>query len=772
MKCFLDSETCGLHGMAVLLQYAFDDGPIELYSPWTEQVIDTLNLIERIMECDLIGFNLAFDQFHLCKLYTIFSMLDPHWYPEDHIDEIAAIEAEARDGMCVKPKRACDVMLVARQGPYQSTMDRGDIRIKRVPAQIAWELQTELEQRVKLDNIYFARRKDKNAPQWKVYDSKDNPDDFKDLVLKFAASTALKNLAVHALKVPAHEIMYFDEVSVDKSAYPIELGYAPFATAISSAELGWRAKVKKGQGWKHGFAWPGVIRRHISHWLHHKFARIYAEKDVVYTRDLYKFFGSPEPGDINSELACMVGAVRWKGFKLDLPALKKLRVNAEIKSNLAPKAPGPVLHYVTELMDETEQLIFKTQGTTKKTVLEEVAAWEGGDHPAAKRAQEVLDARQFKSECVLFDKLITAGRFHASFSVIGTLSSRMSGSGSGLNSQGIKRAKEIRSCFPLSTGDNILCGGDFVSFEVVLADAVYADPDLRRDLTTELPCGYCDGSGKLDNEECPVCEGNGKYVKKIHALFGQHVYPTMTYEEIVADKEKYTRSKSAVFAMLYGGEAFTLKTRLGVDIEIAEKAYQLFTQQYKKVGEGRKLYNDMFCSMRQPGGIGSNVEWHEPSDFIESIFGFRRYFSLENMICEALFKLGSKPPKHWKQYQGTVMRRDREQKVSGAAMSALFAAAFALQSANMRAAGNHVIQSSGAHITKQVQKNIWDLQPSGVGEWIVQPMNIHDEIMCPTHPDHVGTITKVVSDTVEEFRPKVPLIEIDWGNDLNSWADK
>jgi len=790
-KCFLDSETCGLHGMAVLLQYAYDDGPIELYSPWTEPVIDTLKLIERIMECDLIGFNLAFDHFHLCKLYTIFSQLDPHSYPEDDIDLVAKCEPLGRDGLCVKPRRACDVMLVARQGPYQSTMDRGDIRIKKVPSQIAWELQKELEERVKLDNIYFARRKDKNAPQWKVYDNSEEPEAFKDLVLKFAASSALKNLAVHALKIPPGEIMYFDQVAVDKSAYPIELGYAPFASAISSAETGWRAKKKQGQGWKNGYAWPGVIHRHISHWLHHKIARVYALKDVEYTRDLYRFFGSPEPGDMNSELACMVGAVRWKGFKLDIPAIKKLKANALIKSELAPKAPAPVLHYVTEVMDPIEKIHFEDKGTTKKTVLEKVTTWKLEDdkpHPAAIRAQEVLDARQYKSECVLFDKLLIAGRFHASFSVIGTLSSRMSGSGSGLNSQGIKRAKAIRSCFPLSSGDNILCGGDFVSFEVVLADAVYADPDLREDLTKVLPCGYCNATGvvkatqkALDDPEtetidgmmeCPVCDGQKEYVKKIHALFGMHVYPDMTYEEIVADKEKYTRSKSAVFAMLYGGEAFTLQSRLGVDIEIAEKAYQAFTAQYKKVGEGRKRYNDMFCSMRQPAGIGSAVEWHEPANFIESIFGFRRYFTLENQICSALYTLANKPPKHWKQFKGTVVRREREQKVSGATMSALFAAAFALQSSNMRAAGNHVIQSSGAEITKRVQKNIWDIQPSGASAWKVQPMNIHDEVMCPTHPDSIDKINKVVRDTVESFRPQVPLIGIDWGDDLNSWADK
>ena len=215
-----------------------------------------------------------------------------------------------------------------------------------------------------------------------------------------------------------------------------------------------------------------------------------------------------------------------------------------------------------------------------------------------------------------------------------------------------------------------------------------------------------------------------------------------------------------------------MQTRLGVDIEIAEKAYQAFTAQYKKVGEGRKRYNDMFCSMRQPAGIGSAVEWHEPANYIESIFGFRRYFTLENQICKALYHLANRPPKHWKRFTGTVVRRDREQKISGATMSALFAAAFALQSSNMRAAGNHVIQSSGAEITKRVQKNIWDIQPSGVHGRRVQPMNIHDEVMCPTHPDSVDEINMVVTDTVESFREKVPLIEIDWGDDLNSWADK
>jgi len=755
------------------MQYAYDDDPIQLHSVWTNPAIDTLKLIEEFMGHNTIGFNLAFDHFHLCKLYTILSLLsDCHAHPEDCIDEIAELEPIGRDGFCLKPYKAMDLMLHARQGPYQSTMARGDIKVKRVPSRIAFEVRDELERLIKLDDIYFARRKDQLAPKWGVYDHKDEPEDFKDIVLKFRASSALKNLAVHALKIPPEDILRFGDISVDKKAYPIELGYAPFAKAISSVDKQWKAKVKKGGTWKRGYAWPGVIHRHISHWTYNSLARQYAEDDVDYTRRLHRHFGSPPAGDLNSELACMVAACRWKGYKIDTGMLEKLRVVSQKIALSAPRAPAPTKKYISAKMSDIERVSFDTEGTTKKTVLEEIATWENGEHPAAVRSQEVLDARQAKSECDLFDKLLRAGRLHANFHVIGTLSSRMSGGGIGLNTQGIKRAKAIRQCFPLSTGGNILCGGDFISFEVVLADAVYNDPVLRHDLTTELPCGTCEGTGSVKGEQCVVCEGKGSYVKKIHALFGMHVYPHMTYEEIVANKEIYTRSKSAVFAMLYGGEAFTLKSRLGVDIETAEKAYQRFTKKYKKVGEGRKRYSDMFCSMRQPGGIGSNVEWHTPDDFIESIFGFRRYFTLENTIGQTLFNLANKPPKHWQAYKGRIVRRERQQTYSGACQSALFAAAFALQASNMRAAGNHVIQSSGAEITKRVQKNIWDLQPSGVTPWKVQPMNIHDEVMCPTAPDMVDQVTETVDTTVESFRDQVPLIGIDWDADLKSWAEK
>src|SRR4051812_48835734 len=213
---YLDTETVGLHGMAVLLQWARDNGPVQLWNIWQESIQDTLDLMEEICNDDICGFNLAFDWFHLIKLYTTFSLYpDKLAVPEDHIEELAILEEKARFvDVCLKPKRAFDVMLYARRGPYQSLMERDDIKIRRIPTAIAWHLAKELEQRIKFDNIYFARASDPFAPRWKVYDIK-NPDgsmnqDFKDIRLKFKASGSLKNLYRHAFKITEKIITFGD----------------------------------------------------------------------------------------------------------------------------------------------------------------------------------------------------------------------------------------------------------------------------------------------------------------------------------------------------------------------------------------------------------------------------------------------------------------------------------------------------------------------------------------------------------------------------------
>ena len=768
-----DTETCGLHGPTVLIQYAFDDGPIHLHSVWKEKVKDTLELIDEFMyhEEGVNGFNLAFDHFHLCQSYTVLSLLSNRsGYPEDYIEEYALKEPEGRFGLCLKPVKALDLMLHARKGPYQGTMNRGDIRIKKVPTILAFQLAKRLNHDIPLNNIYFERRQDKTI-RWQVFDLHDDLGNlipnFKDLVLKFSPSSALKALAVDAGIAKDHRL-YYQDIALSKKLRPVELGYAPFALAIG-----------KPGNWKG--AWPEVIHQHINHWYYNRLAREYALDDVEDTRGLYHYFGDPIADDDDSVLACMVGAVRWRGFAYDPEKLYMLREKAvatekSVRSKFNYNSPAVCRKYLEQVLAESEKVVLQVNDkiTTKGVVLEEIAQWkesvvcedckgmgchncEDGlidsedAHPAASRAREILDARHAKKEIELYDKLFLADRFHTDFIVIGTLSSRMAGAG-GLNATGIKKAKDVRSCFPLADHGLTLSGGDYSGFEVCLADAAYNDPVLREDLV----------SGK-----------------KIHALFGQYLFPHLTYEEILKSngafnfhEDYYGRSKNGVFAMLYGGEAYTLSTRVGIPEKVAEDAYRRWCDKYIVWGQERKKIFNMFCSMRQPGGLGTKVEWYDPSEYIESLLGFRRYFTLENQIVRALFNLANDPPKEWTQMKFKVVRRDREQTISGALRSALFAAAFAQQAANMRAAANHVIQATGAQITKNTQRRIWDIQPAGINNWRVQPMNVHDEVMVPTHPQYIKSVSHSVEETVESFREKIPLIKIDWSEHLDSWAAK
>lgn len=839
-KVFLDVETCGLHGVPVIIQYAFDDGPINIHNFWSKPICESLALIEDLMTCEVIGFNLAFDHFHVSKIYTLLDMakdtLGLDAFPDEHITTIAKMEESARNGRCVKPFKSFDLMLHARKTEFQVTMERSDIRIRRVPTALAWSLAKVLEQQIIFDPILFARRKKHLAPRWTVIDiSRDGQvvKDFKDIVLKFKPSIALKALAIHVLNIPYTEILTYGDVEVNKVWWPAEVGYAPFAAAVDRMSKKQRKALKK----KH--TWPKVIEHHIRHWDYHEKARLYASKDVEYTRRLYEHFGCPTTGDDDSELATMVGAVRWRGYAIDLEGMGALKAAATARIKQVPTSPRYVKRWISEVLSEEEKATFTSTG---KVILEKMAAQRNGstcpfgpcEHcnntgmlPApesAKRAFDVLEARKMIKEIELYDKLLLARRFHASFKVIGALSGRMAGADK-LNAQGIKRTKEVRSQFPLAFGKLVLRGGDFSAFEVVLADAAYNDSALRRDLLT---CERCRDvqveqvltpmlakeflseevfkiyiNRKLAEEDararksqqankayerksehtirngivktfaCPKCGDNQRM--KIHALFGIHVYPDMDYDQIKATSgtadDRYNKAKSAVFAMIYGGMAFTLMTRLGVPIEIAEEAYQKFLRKYPGIAIARQKIIDAFCTMRQTGGIGSMIEWHDPAEFIESLLGFKRYFILENKITAELFKLAEKPPKEWLDLKVKVRRRDRDQTASGAVRSALFGTAFQIQAGNLRAACNHEIQSSGAQITKHVQRKIWDVQPSGINDWLVQPMNVHDEILCPLDPSVENEVEEVVFNAVESFRSLVPLIEFDW-HAMSNWAEK
>jgi len=690
----------------------------------------------------------------------------------DHIDDYAVLEEEARDGPCLKPKSALDLFLHARKTEYQSCMDRKDIAIRRIPTPLAASLVDVLSKRVVLDDIYFARYADPKR-RWQIRSILDSVGniipDFVDIVLKFNPSTSLKALASDALGKSA---ITFDEVGLDIKV--AETGYAPYATAPIRLENGTVQRPRPGR-W-HG-KWPQVIESFISHWGYNELARKYATEDILNLRELWSYFDCPPAGDVDSILAAQVASVRWRGLRIDRDAIQQLRDDkqAELdKVELSFNSPRVCTDYICEVLNEVERLAIIRNGkvTTKGVVLEELAKWKvtttcetcygigcglctGGEietdepHPVAERARLLLDARHAKKEIENYEKLLLAGRFHVSNKIIGALSGRMSGA-DGLNSQGIKREKTIRRCFPLAWPGQQLDGGDFESFEVTIAVAAWPDPRLLEFL---------------------------EQGKKFHGIFGVYLFPGKTYDDILAtaglggEKDLYGRSKNGVFAMMYGGEAYTLANRVGIEEEAADKAFDEFSKDFPVLASERMKVIEPFRAMTQER-IGARVDWREPAEYVESLFGYRRYFTLENKIRKVLYDLAEDPPKSWYSERIKVVRRDREQTAAGATKSALYGAAFAIQGAIMRAAGNHRIQSTGAEITKRLQAKCWDIQPCGVHPWRVMPANFHDELMAPVVPSESKCLQNIVGTFVEEHREYVPLLGIDWKVKLDNWADK
>lgn len=804
----LDTETCGFHGVAVLLQYAFDDGPVSLHELWCEPIEDTLELIEIICQGAVLGFNLTFDWFHLQKIYNLFLLLGEEYgfdrEPRDLIYEAAALEADARSGPCIKPASACDLMLHARKGPYQMTMDRKPITIRKVPKVIAESMIKHLEEELVLPDIMFA--KNKKPDRWKI---RQVSQDLVDIVLKFNPSTSLKALVKH-IGLNKGRLLFSELEHLKK---PAEVGWAPFASAI--ANKSWTDSEGRP-------TWPILINDHIYQWRYHETARAYAEDDVLDTRNLYYHFDSPDFGDDDSILACMLGSVRWRGYAIDIEGLTQLRDEWKPLAKSAPRAPQQAKAYISQVMSDVEQEVFidKDTGkeTSKKVVLESITKWKKDcsclrtvwktkqselgtskvktsepdpscklcsgtgelDHPAALRAKSVAEARKAMYKIGIFNKLIKAGRFHASGSVVGSLSGRMSGStetdsgkAKGLNALGIEKDKRVRSKFNLADEGYVLSGGDFSAYEVSIAEACYDDPKLRSDLLTCYKCGHESTPDQYrESETCPKC-GEQDSRRKIHGLFGMQL-SGMTYEEVVAsdgkDPDWYTRGKGGVFSQFYGGDDNTLVRRTGVDLETAQKASFGFKEEYQGIGREYARIEADHCSMQQPGGIGTQVVWNEPAEYIESLTGFRRYFTLENHICRVLFDLANDPPKEWSKHKFRITRRERSQTVSGAGRTCLFAAAFGLQASCMRAALNHKIQSTGAILTKELQREIWDEQPVGISPWVVQPINIHDEIMCPnTIPDR---LEEIVVSFVQRRKSLVPLLKIEWVRHLQNWSEK
>ena len=733
---YLDTESIGLYGPTVLIQWAIDDGPIQIHNIFKEPVYKTLRLIELMCEHTVVGYNLAHDSFHINRTYGVLKQLPMSLVPTALNIHDFENDAVCHDEYCVKPKHCIDFLILGKKGPFQSVMKQKPIVLKKVPKVIAEEVLEKLKSTVEIPDIYFKGNKTIRGANWKIVDIDD--EDFINIKLAFNPKAALKNIIEH---ITGNEALTIEDLPQFKKAEEYE--YFP--------TLG---------------TWLDVAEEHIWGWSNNPTRLKYAKDDVEYLRILRKYF--EEKGvdiisvDSDSELAWAVGANFWRGFAVDLPRIKKLydKVDYELNkySDIKFNSSQWTLKYLHESCSVTERKGFKnTRIETLRNIADDKDFQEGNSE-LVKKCNLIIKLRHLYKERDLYQKLITAKRLYVQFKVMGTKSNRMSGgsesfitSKGSISPQGIQNDPEVRSCFPLAHNDMQLSGGDFDSFEVSIAEAEYNDPELRQDLLKG---------------------------KKIHALLAEAMYENVSYDEIIKYKKisedeplgYYARGKRAFFARLYGALIDLLCKILWLTEDQVWKGLKYFFTKYKGVKESQdKTYAD-HQALIQEGGIGTRIVWKEPKEYVESFLGFKRYFRLEYDICKTLFDMAQnlKVSSRMK-----VVRRDRMQTAGGATRSAIYAAAFNIQSQIMRSAVNHKIQSPGGQTTKNLQWELWDtFQPFGCQKWHIMLFNVHDELMV-AHLEELGQkIEKVVNSFIEKMKNKIPLIAMEWKINLKHWGEK
>lgn len=721
---YLDTETVGLTGPVVLIQWAQDGGPVHTVHVVGSRPADLLALLKKF--CDdpegVCVFNLTFDWWQLCRLLQALladgdnSPITAAW--------LSHVGGHRDDQMVMRPRKALDLMLHARSGPMQSLMERDDVRVRRVPAVLAEELCNALTERLELPDIYFHYRK--RGAAWQVQEDPDDPA-FPDVYLSFGAAGGLKPLARHLLQVDTVDFPIPEHLSFNGPIWDVR----PLHRQLGEQEA------------------ERLIGAHAEFWRTSSVAARYAEQDVVLLRQLRRYWGMPPGGDTNSELAIAVACCRAVGFPIDPQRTFDLHDAALTQMAAAPRAPGIVLSTLHSHLDPIERLV--VQDTTAET-LEAVVKQYAPPHPAGVFAKRVADARSAEKTVDMLGKVLKVGYAAWDFKVVGTLSNRMSGGG-GNNPQGVRKG-DTREAFLMAQG------GDFDGFEPAIAAAVYGDKALEEVLRKGLKINAVFGAAMYDKTYDEVRNSDPKKQD-------QQLVPGLGW-----DGDLYGPSKEGFLAWMYGAQdpKIAASTRLPEDQVTA--GIERFFNKFPQLRDGRKRDQDAFCSMTQPRGLGTNVVWRDPAETVESLFGFKRYFTLENALTRTLYDLSSSPTEGLKALERSrvkVRRRaDRLQTPGGAVRSALYAAAFQLQARNMRAAGNHRIQATGAHITKELELRCWRHQPYGFHRLVVQLMNVHDEV-----DEALGKVdlTADAAATVEEYRKHVPVLAMSWKTGLRTWRD-
>lgn len=467
----------------------------------------------------------------------------------------------------------------------------------------------------------------------------------------------------------------------------------------------------------------------------------YATKDIEYLKLLYDFFKQPQQ-DTDDTISEIVAYTRYVGFELDMEALGQYTVSIRNKI----KSITDTFDFDIASPKQRKEWLIKngiTASKTDKKTLIKLLEKEKISVELKDKIKLIVEYGAAHQRLTQAEKLFEAKKAHPNFRVIGTESGRMSGTG-GLNFQGIDRsATGIRNCIKTSQG------GDFDALELNIAAYAYNDQMMQNDLKQRdmhLQTSLCMTDDSYEVAKQKHLDGD-KEIKKIRQI-GKTINFSILYfctqarvEEVLADNDG--------------------------DVAKAKDILKAFKARYKSITEASKKIESDFVTLTPDQFSDSVRAVYNMKDSITGMLGTTRKFILEKAFCKYLITtpLEKLVPEHLKYTNITRQEKKGVQPVYNSIMSARFGATMGIQQAVYRMGGNHIVQSTGADLTKRFMATLWK-------KYKIPMMNIHDEIIVPGGYEHLyNDIQATIKELLAEYKSLIPTLNMDW-NQMAKWSDK
>lgn len=756
MNIHVDTETVGLNGHVKLIQYAIDNGPVQfiiLFKGWQNspetraELVQFFSLIDR-PAATFVGFNVAFDLFHLYRLQHQLSN-----YPLD------SYERPVRPFRCKTLDLQVHAMMNSPLSPF--AFNRAGARsvalVRRIP-KVAQEYVADLVTS-KLKGLIpqsfglgvgvhqVAKNKELVTLSFKV----EGRLSLKGLMREYGVPTI--NLA---------DVWPLPDKGSEKPwlPYPDPIVHDPIEAQCDE----------------------------IMKQPDHAFYK-YAKLDIVYLQMLYEKLGRPKP-DYNSACCHNQAYLRYYGLDIDRAELLKAESYYGSKVEEIERLIAGVNLRSSKERLELLQPHFPLIASTSKAVLKELAKEES---EGGKLASAIVNYGPARQRLLQIQKVKESrtGKAHPDLRVMGTATNRLAGA-SGLNWQGIGAVDKVdQSIFDeeriddlpetdtindlndeidelieesVQKDEKVKVGlrhailtpsvGDWSSFEVVIAASVYDDPQLKADLRAGIDLH----SMTTATAHPEALRANYSYEKIVEA-YNDESHP---------DHHKVTgwrkSMKAIVFGIFYFASVQKVAETLGVTEMEGQKVLDRFYNRYHSIGEYRRKIEQRFITCDVESWTRGSAQRMSTEQF--DLTGFKRSWKFEKSVAVALWELGCSRSIR-SGLSGKVIRTQAKghQTIDMAITSACLGSAIAIQAACSRQAGNMPVQATGSSINKMLQAVIWERAR-------IPTLSIHDELIAANTVEFDwSTYSSLVTEYVQAAQAVVPMLKFDY-KQTERWSDK